>query len=102
MKDVNRENPKDLIANTLAQLKSQAAEQFIKSDMPDIYLDDGTEVEDDEYFQTCARNTEFIAVFAGERWIVSHSMLDFVFVIVICHLPLCYSYIDYVFLYCYV
>lgn len=39
-------------------------------DMPNIHLDsDGTEVDDEDYFQTLEPNTELIAVFSGEQWI---------------------------------
>ena len=38
--------------------------------MPKIHLDsDGTEIDDEDYFQTLEANTELIAVFEGEQWI---------------------------------
>lgn len=44
--------------------------KFGKSDTPNIHLDlDGTEIDDEEYFQTLEPNTELVAVFAGEQWI---------------------------------
>lgn len=47
--------------------------------MPQIHLDsDGTEIDDEDYFQTLEPNTELIAVFSGEQWIdVSLMMLFF-------------------------
>lgn len=37
--------------------------------MPQIHLDsDGTEIDDEDYFQTLEPNTELIAVFSGEQW----------------------------------
>lgn len=37
--------------------------------MPNIHLDsDGTEIDDEDYFQTLEPNAELIAVFAGEQW----------------------------------
>ena len=49
--------------------------------MPQIHLDsDGTEIDDEDYFQTLEPNTELIAVFSGEQWIdVSSSIVPHVF-----------------------
>lgn len=45
-------------------------EKFIKTSLPRIHLDsDGTEIDDEDYFQTLEPNTELIAVFSGEQWI---------------------------------
>lgn len=44
-------------------------EKFGKTEVPQIHLDsDGTEIDDEDYFQTLEANTELIAVFAGEQW----------------------------------
>lgn len=48
--------------------------------MPQIHLDsDGTEIDDEDYFQTLEPNTELIAVFSGEQWIdvslIYHSIM---------------------------
>lgn len=38
--------------------------------LPRIHLDsDGTEIDDEDYFQTLEPNTELIAVFNGEQWV---------------------------------
>lgn len=58
------------MASTLDEVKSKAAEKFDKVDMPNIHLDsDGTEIDDEDYFQTLEPNAELIAVFPGEQWI---------------------------------
>lgn len=44
-------------------------EKFGKTEVPQIHLDsDGTEIDDEDYFQTLEANTELIAVFTGEQW----------------------------------
>lgn len=58
-----------MVASTLDEVKAIAAKKFDKSDIPNIHLDsDGTEIDDEDYFQTLEPNTELIAVFAGEEW----------------------------------
>lgn len=45
-------------------------EKFGKTGLPRIHLDsDGTEIDDEDYFQTLEPNTELIAVFTGEQWV---------------------------------
>lgn len=45
-------------------------EKFGKTALPRIHLDsDGTEIDDEDYFQTLEPNTELIAVFIGEQWV---------------------------------
>lgn len=45
-------------------------EKFGKPGLPRIHLDsDGTEIDDEDYFQTLEPNTELIAVFSGEQWV---------------------------------
>lgn len=45
-------------------------EKFGKAALPRIHLDsDGTEIDDEDYFQTLESNTELIAVFSGEQWV---------------------------------
>lgn len=70
IKDVTRNNCKGVVATTLEEVKAKAAEKFAKVDVPNIHLDsDGTEVDDEDYFQTLEPNTELVAVFTGEQWI---------------------------------
>lgn len=50
-------------------MKTKSAEKFGKTDPPTIHLDsDGTEIDDEDYFQTLESNAELIAVFPGEQW----------------------------------
>lgn len=50
-------------------MKTKSAEKFGKTESPTIHLDsDGTEIDDEDYFQTLESNAELIAVFPGEQW----------------------------------
>ncbi|XP_050095108.1 DNA fragmentation factor subunit alpha-like isoform X1 [Anopheles aquasalis] len=70
VKDVTRAIKKAVVAGTLEEVRTKAAEKFGHSDLPNIHLDsDGTEVDDEDYFQTLEPNAELIAVFSGEQWI---------------------------------
>uniref|UniRef100_A0A182YA41 Uncharacterized protein n=1 Tax=Anopheles stephensi TaxID=30069 RepID=A0A182YA41_ANOST len=70
IKDVTRAIKKAVVAGTLDEVRSKAAEKFGRTDLPNIHLDsDGTEVDDEDYFQTLEPNAELIAVFSGEQWI---------------------------------
>jgi DNA fragmentation factor, 45 kD, alpha subunit len=54
----------------LLELQKKSSEKFGKTETPQIHLDsDGTEIDDEDYFQTLEANTELIAVFSGEQWI---------------------------------
>jgi DNA fragmentation factor, 45 kD, alpha subunit len=40
-----------------------------ETELPNIHLDsDGTEIDDEDYFQTLEPNAELIAVFPGQKW----------------------------------
>lgn len=70
VKDVSRANCKGVVASSLDEVKAKSAEKFGKGDVPNIHLDsDGTEIDDEDYFQTLEPNTELVAVFSGEQWI---------------------------------
>ncbi|XP_049547507.1 DNA fragmentation factor subunit alpha isoform X1 [Anopheles darlingi] len=70
VKDVTRAIKKAVVAGTLEEVRTKAAEKFGHSELPNIHLDsDGTEVDDEDYFQTLEPNAELIAVFSGEQWI---------------------------------
>lgn len=59
------------MAGSLEEMRQKAAEKFGKTDgsLPQIHLDsDGTEIDEDEYFQTLEAGTELVAVFPGEQW----------------------------------
>lgn len=70
IKDVSRNIKKAVVASSLDEVKIKSAEKFGKTDdLPNIHLDsDGTEIDDEDYFQTLEPNAELIAVFAGEQW----------------------------------
>lgn len=58
------------MAGNLRELQKKSMEKFGKSSLPRIHLDsDGTEIDDEDYFQTLEPNTELIAVFSGEQWV---------------------------------
>jgi len=62
----------------LQELQKKSSEKFGKIEMPQIHLDsDGTEIDDEDYFQTLEPNTELIAVFSGEQWIDVSLMMFF-------------------------
>uniref|UniRef100_A0A336M0U6 CSON005894 protein n=1 Tax=Culicoides sonorensis TaxID=179676 RepID=A0A336M0U6_CULSO len=70
IKDATRAVKKSLVASSLDEVRRKSAEKFDKIDLPNIHLDcDGTEIDDEDYFQTLEPNTELIAVFPGEQWI---------------------------------
>lgn len=67
---MTRVNCKGVVAASLDEVKAKVAEKFGKTDIPNIHLDsDGTEIDDEDYFQTLEPNTELVAVFTGEQWI---------------------------------
>lgn len=67
----------------MEEVKAKVAEKFGKTDIPNIHLDsDGTEIDDEDYFQTLEPNTELVAVFSGEEWIdVSKTYLYYLYII---------------------
>ncbi|XP_070502230.1 DNA fragmentation factor subunit alpha-like isoform X1 [Chironomus tepperi] len=70
IKDVTRQIKKAVVASNLQELQKKSSEKFGTTEMPQIHLDsDGTEIDDEDYFQTLEPNTELIAVFSGEQWI---------------------------------
>lgn len=69
IKDVTRQIKKAVVASNLQELQKKSSEKFGKTEIPQIHLDsDGTEIDDEDYFQTLEPNTELIAVFSGEQW----------------------------------
>lgn len=71
IKDITRQIKKAVVAGNLRELQKKSAEKFGKNfERPKIHLDsDGTEIDDEDYFQTLEPNTELICVFNGEQWI---------------------------------
>lgn len=97
IKDVTRQIKKAVVASNLQELQKKSSEKFGKAEAPQIHLDsDGTEIDDEDYFQTLEPNTELvikadcqlgklwsiyffllqIAVFSGEQWIDVSLMND--------------------------
>lgn len=68
---MTRNIKKAVVAATLDEVRLKAAEKFGQAPdvVPTIHLDsDGTEIDDEDYFQTLEPNAELIAVFPGEQW----------------------------------
>ncbi|CAO1424958.1 unnamed protein product [Diamesa tonsa] len=85
IKDITRQIKKAVVASNLQELQKKSSEKFGRKDLPQIHLDsDGTEIDDEDYFQTLEPNTELICVFNGEQWnnptqyvtITTHSVDD--------------------------
>lgn len=69
IKDVSRTVKKSIVSSSLEEVRNKAVKKFGKTELPTIHLDcDGTEIDDEDYFQTLEPNTELIAVFPGEKW----------------------------------
>lgn len=72
-----------MVASTLDEVRRKSAEKFDKIDLPNIHLDcDGTEIDDEDYFQTLEPNAELIAVFPGEQWIDVSIFFKYFFIII--------------------
>lgn len=70
IKDITRQIKKAVVASNLRELQRKSAEKFGMVGLPRIHLDsDGTEIDDEDYFQTLEPNTELIVVFSGEQWV---------------------------------
>ncbi|XP_068146557.1 uncharacterized protein Drep3 [Drosophila tropicalis] len=69
VKDITRNIRKAVVATTLEELRLKVSAKFQRT-QPAIHLDcDGTEIDDEEYFNTLEPNAELIAVFPGEQWL---------------------------------
>lgn len=69
IKDVSRTVKKAMMASSLEEMRQKARDKFEKEELPKMLLDlDGTEIDEDEYFQTLEAGTELVAVFPGEQW----------------------------------
>lgn len=68
---MTRQIRKTVVASTFEELLEKSSQKFDRNgEIPRIHLDsDGTEIDDEDYFQTLEPNTELIAVFSGEQWI---------------------------------
>ena len=57
-----------IIASCIKELKAKAKTKLGLADIESIYLEDGTEVEDDSYFSTVPSQTVLIILQTGEVW----------------------------------
>ena len=57
-----------ITASNLNDLKTKARSKLSLTDIESIYLEDGTEVEDDAYFSTVLPQTVLIMLQEGEVW----------------------------------
>lgn len=67
----DRQTRKAVMASNLRELKERGSARlgFPGSDVRIVLESDGTEVEDDIYFQTIDRDTIFLLLCPGERWL---------------------------------
>ncbi|XP_054165415.1 uncharacterized protein LOC128962985 [Oppia nitens] len=68
----NREIRKSVVAQSLVELKVRAADKLGYDNVTDLRVvleSDGTEVEDETYFQTAEKDTIFLLLKAEERWL---------------------------------
>ena len=71
----DRQQRKSVVASSLLELKLRGAEKLVGdescnvSDIRVVLESDGTEVEDDGYFQTAEKDTIFILLQPGESWL---------------------------------
>lgn len=63
-----------MVASSLLELKLRAAEKLAYdtnsniSELRVVLEEDGTEIEDDSYFQTAEQDTVFLLLRASEKW----------------------------------
>ena len=68
----NREIRKSIVASSLFEIKIRGAEKLGYDDVSELRLvleSDGTEVEDDSYFQTAEKDTIFLLLKPDEHWL---------------------------------
>ena len=70
----NREIRKSVVASSLLEFKLRGAEKLdieivSSADLKVVLESDGTEVEDDSYFQTAEKDTIFLLLKADEKWL---------------------------------
>ena len=68
----NREIRKSVVAKSLLEFKVRSAEKLGYDNVSELKVvleSDGTEVEDDTYFQTAEKDTIFLLLKSGERWL---------------------------------
>lgn len=68
IQDVNRKKRTGIVADSLADLKRKGMEKLAMTKDCRVCLEDGTEVEDDDYFNTLPHQTVFVFVRSEETW----------------------------------
>lgn len=68
----DRQTRKAVVATSLRELKERGGDKLGYGNVPDLRVVlecDGTEIEDDSYFGTIDRDTVFLILRPGERWL---------------------------------
>lgn len=68
IQDVNRKKRTGIVADSLADLKQKGKKKLAMTTDCRVCLEDGTEVEDDDYFNTLPLQTVFVFVRPEETW----------------------------------
>lgn len=69
VQDVGRKNRKGIVACSLKDLKTVGARKLgLRGDDYRVYLEDGTEVDEEEYFQSLPPQTVFVMVGSEENY----------------------------------
>lgn len=69
IQDVNRKTRKGVVARSLANLRKKGIEKLgVDEDGCRVCTEDGTEVEDEEYFQSLPAQTLFVFVGQDQEW----------------------------------
>ncbi|KAL9969949.1 hypothetical protein ACROYT_G022237 [Oculina patagonica] len=68
IQDVNRKKRTGIVANSFADLKQKGAKKLAISKDCRVCLEDGTEVEDEDYFNTLPHQTVLVFVRPDETW----------------------------------
>ena len=68
IQDVKRKKRLGVVARTLVDLKQRGVKKLGVPEECGVFLEDGTEVGDEEYFQTLPPQTVFVFVRPDETW----------------------------------
>ena len=68
IQDVNKKKRTGIVADSLADLKQKGMKKMAMTTDCTVCLEDGTEVEDEEYFDTLPLQTVFVFVGPEETW----------------------------------
>ena len=68
IQDVNRKKRTGIVAKNLSDLKEKGKKKLAITEDCIVCLEDGTEVDDEEYFNTLPHQTVFVLVRPDETW----------------------------------